>query len=81
MIMSFGCKATEEIYHGLSTKASRSVPIPVWTVARRKLDMLNAAHVLDDLANHHSIRVNAQYRIIFRWEDGHAFDVQIIDYH
>jgi proteic killer suppression protein len=58
--------------------------------------MLNAAHVLDDLrvppgncleklkgnlANHHSIRVNAQYRIIFRWEDGHAFDVQIIDYH
>lgn len=64
--------------------------------ARRKLDMLNAALNLDDmrappgnrlealrgnLAGHHSIRVNDQWRVVFRWKDGAAHDVKIDDYH
>lgn len=64
--------------------------------ARRKLDMLNAASNLDDmrappgnrlealrgnLAGYHSIRVNDQWRVVFRWKDGAAHDVKIDDYH
>ena len=64
--------------------------------ARRKLDMLNAAVNLDDmrapprqppealrgnLAGYHSIRVNDQWRVVFRWKDGAAHDVKIDDYH
>ena len=65
-------------------------------VALRKLAMLDAAHVLDDLKvppgnrlealrgdrrGQHSIRVNDQYRICFRWEDCNAYDVELCDYH
>ena len=96
MIVNFGSTATEDIYHGFSTKASRSVPVALWPVIRRKLDMINAAHALEDLRvppgnaleklrgtlrEFHSIRVNAQYRIIFQWADGHAGNVEVIDYH
>ncbi|HBB25557.1 MAG TPA: plasmid maintenance system killer protein [Bacteroidetes bacterium] len=96
MIVSFGSQATEDVYHGMSTKQARSIPEFVWTVAHRKLDMLNAAHALIDLRippgnrleklagnyeGYHSIRINDQYRIVFRWIDGHAHDVTINDYH
>ena len=65
-------------------------------VARRKLDMVNAAHALDDLkvppgnrleglkgnlAGKHSIRINDQWRVVFRWQDGAAHEVRIADYH
>lgn len=65
-------------------------------VALRKLDMLNAATTLGDLrsppgdrlealrgdlAGHHSIRVNEQWRIVFRWEGADAYDVSLVDYH
>jgi len=65
-------------------------------VALRKLEMVKAAHVLEDLrvppgnrlealrgdrAGQHSIRINDQYRICFRWMDGEAHDVEICDYH
>jgi plasmid maintenance system killer protein len=49
MIVNFGSTATEDIYHGLSTRASRSVPVAHWPVIRRKLDMINVAHALEDL--------------------------------
>lgn len=68
----------------------------LWRVARRKLDMLDAAHELidlqsppgnrlqslqGDLKGHHSIRINDKYRIVFIWDAGQVSDVEIVDYH
>jgi toxin HigB-1 len=75
---------------------SRRLPAEIQPIARRKLRMLNAAYELLDLrippANRlealkgdrkgqHSIRINDQWRICFRWHGGHAYDVEIVDYH
>ena len=96
MIESFGDKATEDLYHGRRTKRATKFPADLVGAALRKLDMLNAAHVLEDLrvppgnrlealkgdrAGQHSIRVNDRWRICFRWRDGDAYDVEIVDYH
>lgn len=96
MIASFGDRATEDLYHGRKSKAARRVPSDIVSVALRKLDMINAAQVLQDLAsppgNHlealrgnlkgyHSIRINDQWRLVFRWEAGEAHGVRIADYH
>jgi proteic killer suppression protein len=96
MIMGFGDEATEDIFHGDNTRAARRIPVVVWKTACRKLDMLNAAHEWRDLAappgnrlealhgklaGRHSVRMNDQFRIVFRWEDGNAHDVRIMDYH
>ncbi|MBI4353693.1 MAG: type II toxin-antitoxin system RelE/ParE family toxin [Candidatus Omnitrophica bacterium] len=96
MILGFRDQTTEDIFHGRSTKAARRIPQVVWRVARRKLDMVNAAHELRDLlvpprnlleALHgkldgfHSIRINDQFRVIFVWVNGNAKDVQVTDYH
>jgi proteic killer suppression protein len=96
MIINFADQITEDIYNGLDTKQARRFPSITWKLAFRKLDILNAAHELKDLrippANHlealkgkltglHSIRINDQFRIVFKWIDGNAKDVQIIDYH
>jgi proteic killer suppression protein len=96
MIVSFGNKTTEDLYHGHPTKRVRQIPGTIKQATLRKLDVLNAAHRLEDLAtppgNHlktlkgdfegfSSIRVNDQWRIIFRWHDDNAHDVSLIDYH
>jgi proteic killer suppression protein len=96
MIVGFGDEATEDIFHGDNTKAARRIPTVIWSTACRKLDILNAAHELRDLmvppgnrleplrgtlAGRHSIRINDQFRIVFRWEDGNAHEVRITDYH
>lgn len=96
MILSFGNKLTEALYHGSSDRGLRRLPADVLARAQNKLDMLNAAHeILDlrsppgnrlealsgDLAGCHSIRVNAQWRIVFRWENGNAHSVRLVDYH
>lgn len=96
MIRGFHDDATEDIYHGNNTRAARRIPALLWRTAARKLDMLNAAHELRDLAvppgnrlealrgdltGYHSIRINDQFRIVFRWKDGNADDVGIRDYH
>ena len=93
MIRSFIDREAGRIWEGTP---SRRLPSSIQQVARRKLRMLNAAAVLDDLrippANRlealkggrkgqHSIRINAQWRICFRWRDGDAHDVEIVDYH
>ncbi len=93
MIRSFIDREAGKIWEGTP---SRRLPSSIQQVARRKLRMLNAAAVLDDLrippANRlealkgvrkgqHSIRINAQWRICFRWRDGDAHDVEIVDYH
>ncbi len=96
MILDFADKTTEDIYDGVDSKAARQFPRTVWTAAIRKLDMLNAASELRDLrippanrlealkgkwSGYHSIRMNDQYRIVFKWIDGNAKDVLITDYH
>lgn len=96
MILNFADKATEDIYNGLDSKSARRIPQSLWKVIVRKLDMLNAAYDLRDLrvppANrlevlkgkwreHHSIRINEQYRMVFKWIDGNAKDVLITGYH
>jgi proteic killer suppression protein len=94
-IVSFGESATEDFFHGVDSAKSRRVAQGCDGVARRKLDMVNAAAALEDLrvppgnrlealkgalAGYHSIRVNQQWRVVFRWDNG-AHDVRIEDYH
>lgn len=96
MIKSINDKATHDLFHGLPSAKVRKLPTQVRESALYKLDILNAATSLDDLRSspgnrleplqgdlqdYHSIRINIQWRIIFRWVDGQAHDVQIIDYH
>lgn len=95
MIASFGDRATEALFHGHAGRARR-IPPDLRASAIRKLDMLNAASELNDLrsppgnrlellkgdlAGRHSIRINGQWRVVFRWEAGDAHDVAIVDYH
>lgn len=96
MIASFADKATEALFHGETGKAVRLIPSDIRSVAARKLDLLNAAHELQDLRvppgnrlqalkgdlrGKHSIRINDQWRLVFRWKDGDAHEVEIDDYH
>jgi len=96
MILDFGDQSTEDIFNGEDTPAARRIPMTTWSVARRKLDMLNAAHDLRDLrvppgnrleklkgqlSAFHSIRVNDQFRLVFHWIEGNAKKVRILDYH
>jgi proteic killer suppression protein len=93
MILSFADDVTGSIWLG---NVSRRLPAAVQPVIRRKLRMLDAAATLDDLRippgnrlealkgdrrGQYSIRVNDQWRICFRWRDGDATDVAIVDYH
>ncbi len=94
-IHNFGNSATADLYHGRNTSRARRFPQNIVNIALRKLDVLNAAHKLDDLRSppgnrleslkgdmdgFYSIRVNDQWRIIFHWRDG-ADDVSLVDYH
>jgi proteic killer suppression protein len=96
LIASFGDRATADLYHGLHTPRMRRFPRDVVGSAVRKLDLLNSAEgLLDlrsppgnrlellrgDLRGFHSIRVNDRWRIIFRWSEGQAFEVRLVDYH
>lgn len=95
MIASFGDRATEDIYHGNRSKAARKIDARLWKIIQRKLDMLEAAISLNDLkspgnqleklrgdrAGSWSIRVNDQYRIVFRFAAGNASDVVCTDVH
>jgi toxin HigB-1 len=93
MIVSFRDKETEELWQ---SGRSRSLPADLQLRAFKKLAILNAAVMLDNLkvppgnhlealrgtrAGQHSIRVNDQYRLCFVWRGGNAFEVQIVDYH
>lgn len=97
MIATFADGASEDIFNGVARRrAQRACPQPLWPVAQRKLDQLNRVRSLGELrvppgnrlerlagdrAGQHSVRINEQYRICFRWEDGHAYDVEVTDYH
>ena len=96
MIQSFADATTADLWEERHRKAARRVPRDLRPVVHRKLTMLDSAQGLDDLASvpgdrfeglagdrkgQHSIRVNQQYRITFRWEKHHARDVCCEDYH
>jgi proteic killer suppression protein len=96
VIVSFGDPATEALFHGRRDARMRRVPADIRAAALRKLDMLNAASKLVDLrvppgnrleALHgdrkgfHSIRVNDQWRLVFRWTNVGPERVRLIDYH
>ena len=92
MIRSFRCRDTERLAGDRFVRRFASIE----RVARRKLELLAGASRLDDLsvppgnrlealkgnrAGQHSIRINDQWRICFRWRDGNAYDAEIVDYH
>lgn len=96
MIKSFGNQLAEDLFDDKVSKAIRRFPPELKRAARRKLLYLHDAAELGDLAaphgnrlealkgelkGFHSIRINDQWRVVFRWENGNAFDVQVIDYH
>lgn len=96
MIESLGDPATEDQYHNRATPRVRRFPADVVTAALRKLDVLAGAHRLidlrsppgnrlealkGDLQGFHSIRVNDQWRIVFRWSANSAHDVSLRDHH
>ena len=92
MIKSFGDKLTESLFAGRCPRKWLSIRAR----AERKLILIHAAHTLDflrsppgnrlealrgDRKDQHSIRINDQWRVCFRWSDGDAYDVEIADYH
>ena len=92
MIRSFGDKQTESLFADRFVGRFQGMARP----AKRKLEALNAASRLEDLkvppsnrleklkgnlSRLHSIRVNDQWRVIFRWSNGDAYEVRIVDYH
>lgn len=91
MIVSFGSKDTEKIWNGERVKR---IPIEIQYIGRRKLRMINNSQNWSDLrippsnrleklkgSDFYSIRINDQWRIIFRWIDNASHDVEITDYH
>jgi proteic killer suppression protein len=96
VISSFGDATTADIYHGSATKAARRIPRELWSRAQQKLDLLNACTSIEDLrtppanrleklrgdlAGFYSIRVNGQFRIVFKFANGNCEEVRCTDYH
>ena len=96
MIETFGNALAEDLFDDKRTKATRAFPPELRRVGRRKLLYLHDASELKDLKvppgnrlerlkgrwqGFHSIRINNQWRVIFRWKSGNAFKVQVVDYH
>ncbi len=96
MIQSFSDETTADLFRERNTRAARRIPRELWRGVQRKLKLLDCAARLDDLAipagnrlerlkgqraGRHSIRVNDQYRVTFRWERDHACEVCVEDYH
>jgi proteic killer suppression protein len=96
MILTFHDATTCDVFNGLNSKAARKLPVEAHPVAQRKMDLINAAKTLHDLRvppgnrlealkgdrkGFYSIRINEQWRIVFRWTVVGAEDVQVLDYH
>lgn len=96
MIQSFADQTTADLFAERSSRAARRIPTDLWPTVRRKLKWLDVAQRLSDLASppgnrlealrgdrrgRHSIRVNDQFRLTFRWEGNHAYEVCCEDYH
>ena len=96
MIAGFASKKAQDIFDGENSRHARQLPVALHEKARRLLDQINAATRVEtlnvppsnklkklsgNLAGHWRIKIDKQWAIIFRWESGEAFDVDIIDYH
>jgi proteic killer suppression protein len=96
VIESFGNALAEDLFDDRNSKATKAFPPELRRAARRKLQYLHEAADLRDLKSPpgnrleglkgdlkglYSIRINDQWRVVFRWMGGNAFDVQIVDYH
>jgi Plasmid maintenance system killer protein len=96
MIKSFASKLAEDIYNGVNSRQSRQFSPELHSKAQRLLDQLNAITVVEtlrippsnrleklkgNLAGYFSLRINKQWRIIFRWHQFDAYQVDIVDYH
>lgn len=97
MIRSVADGATEDLFNGVDGRRARATcPKELWPVVRRKLTQLNRVRDLRELAvppgnrlealagsrkGQHSIRIDQQYRVCFRWEAGYADEVEVTDYH
>ena len=93
MKVSFGNSETEKVWNGIRVK---KLPTEIQNIGRRKLRMLNNSIDLADLRippsnrleklsgnlkEYYSIRINDKWRIIFKWNSGNSFEIEIIDYH
>jgi toxin HigB-1 len=96
VIRSLRDETSADLFRERNTRGSRKIPRQIRRAVQRKLKLLDAAGRPDDLpapggnrleslkgdqAGRHSIRVNDQYRVTFRWEDGNAYEVHVEDYH
>jgi len=96
VIQSFRDETAADLFRERNTRAARRIPRELWRVVQRKLKLVDAAGRLEDLrvpagnrlealkgdqAGRQSMRVNDQYRVTFRWENGHAYEVAAEDYH
>jgi proteic killer suppression protein len=93
VIASYGDEATRDVHYNDNTRAARAIPKDIWPIARRKLNQIDAAAQLADLASPgnkleklkgdlaglYSIRINDQWRIVFGFENGQARGVQVKD--
>ncbi|MFO7727976.1 MAG: type II toxin-antitoxin system RelE/ParE family toxin [Desulfonatronovibrio sp.] len=97
MIRSFKSVGSEDIFDGVASQAARKCcPQSIWPIVRRKLDQINRVREITELKvppgnrlerlkgdreYQYSIRINQQYRICFIWEEGHAYEIEITDFH
>jgi proteic killer suppression protein len=96
MIVSFGDRSTEDLYHGRASTSVLRIPAEVARAATVKMDVLNGAAVMidlrsppgnrlealkGDLKGFHSIRVNDHWRLVFRWHGNDVHQVRLVDYH
>ena len=96
VVRSLADDTTRDIWNGVNSKAARRIPRELWATVRRKLDQIDAVARIDDLRvppgnrlhvlggslrGFHGVRVNDQYRIVFRFEGADAYEVRCTDYH
>lgn len=96
MIQSFGNRLTEDLYNGVASKETRRFPVSLHRMALKKLTQIQVAGALTDIGvypgnrlekkqgdldGYWGIRINDQWRVIFKWDGKDAHDVTIIDYH
>jgi proteic killer suppression protein len=96
VIHSFADETTADPFRERNTRAARRIPREIWRATQRKLKILDVAAGLDDLrvpagnrlerlkgdqVGRYSVRINDQYRMTFRWEQGNAYEVRVEDYH
>jgi len=96
VIQSFADETTADLFRERNTREARRIPRELWRSAQRKLKAIDVAVRLEDLtipsgnrlerlkgdqAGRYSIRINDQYRVTFHWEQQHAYEVRVEDYH